>query len=149
MPARREDSATGAGLSELTRETSLARRLYFGVGDLLANPGISALVALMVSVLVANSWHVAPGMVVGMALGIVVAVVGLILLTPFFGAFEIMLPGMTGAMVTGMIVGMRAAMTPIDPGGEAGLGAVIGLAVLIAVRLLDRKIRHQEAPWTS
>ena len=149
MLARSEDLATGAGVSALTRETSLARRLYFLVGDLLGNPGVSALVALSVSVLVADAWYVATGMVVGMALGIVVAVVCLILLTPIFGAFEVMLPGMTGAMAMGMIVGMQAAMTPVDPGRGAGLGAVIGLAVLIVVRLFDRHIRHQEASWTS
>ena len=85
-------------MSALTRGTSLARRLYLVVGDLLANPGVSALVALIVSVAVADSWHVIPGMAVGMALGTVVGVVGLMLLTPVFGAFEIMLPGMTGAM---------------------------------------------------
>ena len=149
MPARREDSASGAGVSTLTRETSLARRLYFLVGDLLGTSGVSALVALSVSVAVADTWHVIPGMAVGMALGTVVGAVCLALLTPFFGAFEVMLPGMTSAMVTGMVVGMRAAMSTVDSTLAAGLGAVIGLTVLIAVRLLDRHIRHQEAAWTS
>lgn len=91
MPAHSEGSASAVA-SVLTKETSLARRLYLLTGDLLANPGVSACAALLVAWLVGDGWNAVAGMVAGMAIGTVVSILCLALLAPLFGAFEVMLP---------------------------------------------------------
>ena len=138
-----------AGGSGLTSETSPARRLYLFVGDLLANVGLGALVGLIVSSSVGEGWPVVVGMAASMAVGTLVSVPASMLLAPFFGAFEVMLPGMASAMLAGMVVGMRATAGSASHADLAGLGAASGLAVLVAVRLLDRCIRRKGATWTS
>jgi hypothetical protein len=134
--------------SALTDETRRVRQLYFLVGDCLVTIGTGAVAGLAVSSLVGPGWNMVAGMVAGMVLGTIVSIVILMLLTPFFGAFEVMLPGMAAGMTAGMIAGMWAT------GGATGrvdlvqFGAATGLAVLVAVKVLDRHVKRRKAAWT-
>lgn len=111
-------------------------RLYFLFGDLLACVLVAVLTASACAAIFPASWPMVllmpVSMVVGMILGLLIAVMaGLIY---FFGAMEIMVP----TMFTGMVAGMWGAMTGAGPEfSHASLalrGAILGLAVNVAIR---------------
>jgi hypothetical protein len=119
------------------------RRLYFLLGDVMANASIGAGAGLAASALVDTSWNMLVAMVVTMFVGHLIAVLGSLIFTPLFGGFEVMLPTMLTGMESGMIVGMAGAMRPLGTGQAAVLGALIGLAVLSATSFLNDRIRAQ------
>ncbi|MEE2792033.1 MAG: hypothetical protein VX453_10405, partial [Acidobacteriota bacterium] len=77
----------------------MERRLYFLVGDLFGNTGVGVLAGLTVTWLVGDTWAIGFGMVIGMCLGDLVALVAAGVLSVLFGAMEVMLP----IMLTGML----------------------------------------------
>ena len=122
----------------------MERRLYFIVGDVLANASTGALVAVACTSTVADAVPMALAMPIGMVVGGIMAMLLAVALTVAFGAFEVMLPVMT----TGMLVGMVALMRVVPPGAVAVSGAAAGLVVLIATYLLDAHIQARSNTWT-
>lgn len=64
----------------------------------------------------------------------------LLLLAPFFGAFEVMIPLSIIAMSVGMISGMAAAEGSIPDECIFVTGGMIGLAVSIAIYISNKKL---------
>lgn len=105
-------------------------RVYFLLGDIVSNAAVGGLTAWVTQVLVPESWSSILAMGLGMFVGMGVALASAILFVPLFGALEVMLP----TSLTGMLVGMGAAMLetmhplPIREltlgGMSAGLGVV-------------------------
>ena len=125
------------------------RRPYFVFGDLLCNSAAGAIVAVVVTSLVAGDWPSLVGMLVGMVVGSLIATLLSVAGSAIFGALEVMLPMMTTGMVVGMLSGMTRASraTPLP---EAALGgALVGLAVLVGTYFLNAYVRSQGDLWTS
>jgi hypothetical protein len=103
-------------------------KLYFLLGDLVANITVGACAALACCSIIGPSWNMLVAMLVAMALGMVIALIlGVPLFMRYFGAMEVMVPTMLGGMLAGMFVGMAAAMMPVDAATAAKSGALIGL----------------------
>ena len=115
----------------------MERRLYFVFGDILSNTGVGALVGFVVVVSVREGWSPLLAMVSGMFLGDVVSLPAIVVLSILFGAMEVMLPVMLTGMLAGMLVGMGAAMNMLPGDVAVGIGAVIGLVVLLTTYGLD------------
>ncbi len=124
-------------------------RPYFLVGDLIANAATGALVGLVMAWLFDPQWNMFVAMLAGMALGMAVSLPPSILLGALFGAMEVMVPVMTTGMVVGMIVPMAASMGEIGLARGAGMGALSGVAVLMATYCANAVIRSKGSQWTS
>lgn len=120
-------------------------RFYFVIGDVLANAGAGAIVAVVCSALLGEAFPLAVAMPVGMIAGGIVAMPVGMLAASLFGAFEVILPVMT----TGMLVGMVASMSGAAWVVMAVRGAVVGIGVLVATYLLNARLRGRRDVWTS
>ncbi len=111
----------------------MERRLYFLLGDCLANIVTGVLAAWGGMAVVGDDWHMVPAMVAGMLVGMAISFFSQFPFLIFFGAMEVMLP----VMLTGMVAGMAGAMMPMMAGEGMALmdlflvGAGLGVAVLI------------------
>lgn len=103
-------------------------RLFYVIGDFLANLALGVIVGVISWAIVGPGWHMIVAMFAMMALGMLL---GLIFFFPAaikLGAMEAMVPLMFTGMLSGMVVGMAAAMTPIPLADALAMGAASGAA---------------------
>jgi hypothetical protein len=123
------------------RRDALDQRLFFVVGDFLANILVGSIVGLVCWAIVSPSWNMWIAMFAMMPVG---TVVGLILFFPIgikLGAMEVMVPLMFSGELSGMVVGMGAAMAVLTPGQAALLGAASGAASIFFVWAANTLLR--------
>jgi hypothetical protein len=116
-------------------------RLFFVAGDFLANLLVGAIVGLVCWAIVSPSWNMWIAMFAMMPVG---TVVGLIMFFPIgikLGAMEVMVPLMFSGELSGMVVGMGAAMAVLTPGQAALLGAASGMAGIFFVWAANTLLR--------
>ena len=123
----------------------MERRLYFVVGDILANVGAGALAAWTSTAVIGERLPQLLAMPIGMLLGGAVAMALAMGLMIVLGGCEVMLPLMT----TGMLAGMVAPMGAAAAGGAARAGALVGVVVWGAIALLDIYMRAKGERWTG
>lgn len=86
----------------------------------------------------------------GMLCGMLIGMIGLLAVFVVFGwiagGFEIIMPGMFIAVITGMGGGMTAASGDTAAGGMAAFGIVTGLALQTIFRLYDISLHGEVAP---
>ena len=128
----------------------MEKRPYFIAGDLLAclltgalagwwavdgsRFGLSGLMAMGIAMVI--------GMLKGMGAGLLLGM----FFTPLFGAMELMLPVMLAGMVPGMVVGMASVMVDITTTDASGLGAMIGVACLAVIYVMNAVMRGEVKP---
>ena len=117
------------------------KRFYFILGDLLVNSLTGALVGLVCNLLIDTGWNMWIAMFVAMAIGMGMALVLFFPAGMLFGAMEVMVPQMQSGMWAGMVVGMWAAMHPLDNIAALEVGALCGLAVIIIIWALNSLMR--------
>ena len=141
----------------MSRSSEVERRPYFVFGDVLSCAVIGAIAALAATASVAEWWNMIVGMLVGMTVGMLVGMtvgmvvallVGFALFVGLFGAMEVMLPTMLTGMLAGMAFGMVETMRPLGSGAEAGVGALIGCAVLALTYLANARLSGRATVWT-
>ena len=116
-------------------------RLYFAVGDLLANIAIGAIVGVICWAIVSPSWNMWIAMFAMMPVG---TIVGLLLFFPIgmkLGAMEVMVPMMFSGELTGMVVGMGAAMYVLSLRDAVLLGAATGLVGIVIIWIANSILR--------
>lgn len=123
----------------------MERRLYFVIGDILANVGAGALAAWASAALIGERLPQLLAMPFGMLLGGLLAMVLAMGLTIVLGGCEVMLPLMT----TGMLAGMAAPMSTAAVGGGAKTGALVGVVVWAGIALLDVYMHARGERWTG
>jgi hypothetical protein len=119
----------------------LDHRLYFAVGDFLANIAIGAIVGVVSWAIVGPSWNMWIAMIAMMALG---NVIGLLFFFPVgikLGAMETMVPLMLSGEFSGMVVGMTAAMMMLSALEAALLGAASGLVGILFIWIVNTRLR--------
>jgi hypothetical protein len=119
----------------------LDRRLFYAVGDFLANLAIGVIAGLIAWSIVSPSWNMWAAMAAMMALGMVV---GLILFFPVgikLGAMEAMIPAMYSGMWAGMVVGMMSAMMDIGWVHAAQMGAACGIGEIVFIWIANTILR--------
>jgi hypothetical protein len=116
-------------------------RLYFVLGDLLANIVMGALVGAVAVWLVGSGWNMWLAMLLMMALGMVLGLAGALGFGFLFGAMEIMVPVMQTGMWSGMVVGMWQTMAPLSATQGALVGGVTGVMVLNVVWVANTALR--------
>ena len=116
-------------------------RIYFVLGDFLANLAIGAIVGLICWAIVTPAWNMWLAMFAMMPVG---TIAGLIFFFPVgmkLGAMEVMVPMMFSGELSGMVVGMAAAMAALTAGQAALLGAVSGMAGIFFVWAANTLLR--------
>ena len=116
-------------------------RLYFIVGDLIANISVGILTAASAVLLINTGWNMFVAMVVMMALAMILGLFLSLVLSIWFGAMEIMVPAMLTSMFSGMISGMWLAMTQVHVAQLVWLGAITGFAVTCIIWLVNVLLR--------
>ena len=102
-----------------------------------------AFIAFAVHLTVPSHWNMFAAMMVGGMLGMLVKFPLMFLLVPLFGAFEVMIPLSIIAMLAGMASGMAATVDATPHLSAVSMGAIIGLAVVIAVQITNRKFARE------
>lgn len=127
---------------------TISRSLYilipmnFKIIDALIGACSGAIIAFTVSQIIPAHWNMFLAMAVGGGIGMGLKFILLILLSPFFGAFEVMIPLSVIAMSVGMLSGMASAEGGVSDGCIFVTGAMIGLAVSTAIYFSNRKLTH-------
>jgi len=112
----------------------MEKRLYFVIGDLLANAFVATVAVALTAWLIGGSWGMVPGMLVGMLIGMAIALpLSIGLLTPFLGALEIITP----CMISGMFGGMWGGMWPLAGAMIFRWGIGTGIAVVVVIYTLN------------
>jgi len=120
----------------------MERRLYFILGDFVANIVTGVAAALATIAVVGPGWNMLIGMFVGMALGMAIAMLlSLAVFAVFFGAIEVMLPAMLTGMAAGMWLGMAEPMQPIGVLRAVEMGVVTGVGVVVLTYLMNARLR--------
>ena len=127
------DRGSGCTLSSGSGGLALDHRLFFVIGDLLANIAIGLIAGLLSWAIVDHGWNMWLAMIVMMALGMIAGLVLFFAVTIKLGAMEAMVPLMFSGMLSGMVVGMAGAMVPLTPAHAALLGMGSGLAGICIV----------------
>ncbi len=116
-------------------------RLFYVVGDFLAQLAIGMVAGLVAWAIVSPAWNMWAAMAAMMALGMVV---GLVLYFPVgikLGAMEAMIPAMYSGMWGGMVVGMMSAMMPMPLHHALEMGAACGIAEIIFIWIANSLLR--------
>jgi len=116
-------------------------RLFYVVGDLLANLAVGTLMGLIAWAIVGPGWNMWLAMFAMMALGMVFGLVSFFPLAIKLGAMEAMLPSMYTCMWSGMMVGMIASMMPLPIHHAAELGAACGAAEILFIWVANTMLR--------
>lgn len=112
----------------------MEKRLYFVIGDLIANAFVATVVVALTAWLIGGSWGMSPGMLIGMVIGMAVSLVlSFILLTPILGAMEIFVP----CMFSGMLAGMWGGMWPLTGAEILRWGIGTGVIVIVFIYVLN------------
>ncbi len=112
----------------------MEKRLYFVVGDLLANVLVATAVVALTTWLIGGAWGMSAGMLIGMVIGMAVALVlSVVLLVPVLGAMEIIVP----CMLSGMLAGMWGGMWPLAGTAILRWGITTGVVVIVVVYALN------------
>jgi len=120
-------------------------RIFFVIGDLLANLTIGVLVGIVSILVVSNSWNMWLAMFVMMFLGMIISMIGAYGFLYFFGAMEVMIPAMQTGMWSGMVVGMWEAMMHLTLLQGAIIGGLTGLIVLNIIWIANVALRGSVA----
>ncbi len=137
-----KDNATGACRRRPRHHVRpMDHRLYFVLGDLVANTLVGALIGSLAALIVGPGWNMNVATLVLMCLGMLIAGFLSLIIGVLFGAMEVMVPVMLTGMVSGMVVGMWAAMTPLSVTTAALIGAVCGLVTIVGVWIVNNAVR--------
>ncbi len=91
----------------------------------------------VVSLLIPSHWPALVGMFLGMLLGMVVLLIVFLGFSLLAGPFGILMPGMTAAMITGMVCGMMMTAQKASLVNALTVGALIGLGTAAVFHLYD------------
>ncbi|MAT50246.1 MAG: hypothetical protein CMK32_03565 [Porticoccaceae bacterium] len=121
------------------------RQLFFTLGDVVANLFVGFVMAAVAWLLVGTGWNMLIAMVAMMVLGMGLAVflwfpIGIVL-----GAMEAMVPMMLTGMLSGMVVGMTAAMSSLSFSDASWKGLISGFVCFAFVWVMNSRLRGPQA----
>ncbi len=116
-------------------------RLFYVIGDFLANLVIGTVAGVVAWAIVSPGWNMWLAMVAMMAVGMMVGLVLYFPIARFLGAQEAMLPAMYSGMWGGMVLGMMCAMMPVSLGHAAQMGAACGIAEIVFIWIANTILR--------
>ncbi len=117
------------------------RRLFFALGDFVANLAIGVIVAAIAWAVVGPGWNMWAAMIAMMALGMVCGLVFFFPVGMKLGAMEVMIPLMYSGMWSGMMVGMMEAMMPMPLTHALAIGAACGVAEIVFIWIVNTFLR--------
>jgi hypothetical protein len=116
---------------------NMEKRLYFVIGDLLANTTIATIAVALTAWLIGGSWGMVPGMLAGMLIGMLITLpLALGLLSPFLGVMEVLSP----CMISGMFGGMWGGMWPLAGSAVFSWGIGTGIVVIAIIYILNARM---------
>lgn len=116
-------------------------RLFYVIGDLIANVALGAIVGLISWAIVGPGWNMIVAMFVMMAVGMLAGLFAFFPAAIKLGAMEAMVPLMFSGMLSGMVVGMAAAMMPVSIMQGIVWGAASGFAGIAFIWIANSLLR--------
>ena len=113
--------------------------MNFKIIDPLIGAGSGAAIATLVYFILPGDWNMIPCMIAGGLSGMGIAFFLTLLLMPFFGAFEVMIPLHIIGMITGMMVGMALTLGSTPTLCLTTLGGLTGITVAIIIYFSNKK----------
>ncbi len=118
-------------------DMNMEKRLYFVIGDLLANMVIATIAVALTAWLIGGSWGMVPGMLGGMVIGMLITLpLALGLLAPLLGIMEVLSP----CMISGMLGGMWGGMWPLAGNAVFSWGIGTGTIVMVMIYVLNARM---------
>ena len=114
--------------------------MNFKIFDALVGACSGAMIAFTVSQIISSDWNMFLAMAVGGGIGLVFKFILLLLLAPFFGAFEVMIPLSVIAMSVGMSSSMMSVQGDVPNECIWITGGIIGLAVSTVIYFSNKKL---------
>jgi len=112
----------------------MEKRLYFIIGDLVANAFVATIAVAATGWLIGGSWGMIPGMLIGMLIGMIIALpVSLAMLAPLLGVMEVISP----CMISGMLGGMWGGMMPLAGDEIFRWGIGTGVTVVVVIYIVN------------
>ena len=102
-------------------------RLFYVVGDFLANLVLGMIVGVISWAIVGQGWNMIVAMFAMMLVGMVAGLIFFFPAAVKLGAMEAMVPLMFTGMLSGMVVGMAEAMMPLSATQALTFGAASGI----------------------
>lgn len=116
-------------------------RLFYVVGDFIANVLLGLVVGAISWAIVGPGWNMIVAMFVMMAVGMLAGLVFFFPAAIKLGAMEAMVPLMFTGMLSGMVVGMAAAMMPMPLQTGLLLGTLSGVAGILFIWIANSALR--------
>ncbi|MFK7730229.1 MAG: hypothetical protein AB8B48_01290 [Pseudomonadales bacterium] len=116
-------------------------RLYFVLGDLIANILCGAIIGAVCYLIFDPSWNMLAAMFFAMGVGMLASMLLWFPTSIVLGAMEAMLPMMLTGMYSGMVVGMWASMHPISLSMSLFVGGVVGLLTITLIWIANNQLR--------
>ncbi|MCB2058977.1 MAG: hypothetical protein KDE21_00575 [Novosphingobium sp.] len=116
-------------------------RLFYVIGDFVANLVLGVIVGLISWAIVGPGWNMIVAMFVMMAVGMLAGLIGFFPAAIKLGAMEAMVPLMFTGMLSGMVVGMMAAMMPLPLANAVVLGAASGFVGIGFIWIANSMLR--------
>lgn len=127
----------------ILRPLYILTRMNFKIIDPLVGFCSGAIIAFAVCQIIPEGWNMVLAMALGGSIGMLLKFALLLLLAPFFGAFEVMIPLSIIAMSVGMLSGMAAAQGGATAECISAVGGIIGLAISTAIYFSNNKLAQQ------
>lgn len=118
-------------------------RTLFLAGDCAAGALTGVATTLAVRAVVGPGFDMVAAMMLGMVIGTIVHLFLGLALSPLLGMFETMIPGMYIGMYGGMLFGMRDSMQHISLSTALWVGALLGVAIVVAVHFWNIQLRRR------
>jgi hypothetical protein len=127
----------------ILRPLYILTHMNFKIIDPLVGFCSGAIIAFAVSQIIPAGWNMVLAMAFGGGVGMILKFIFLLLLAPFFGAFEVMIPLSIIAMSVGMLSGMATAQGGVPTECISVIGGVIGFAISTAIYFSNNKLAKQ------
>lgn len=114
--------------------------MNFKIIDLLIGSCSGTIIAFAVVQTIPVDWNMFLAMVAGGVISMILKFTLLILLAPFFGAFEVMIPVGIIAMIVGMLSGMATVHSSVPNGCIVAGGGVLGFVIAVFIYFSNKKL---------
>ena len=122
-------------------EKRMDDRIYFAIGDLIANVTVGAIIGVVSWLIVGNTWNMLLSMALMMVVGMVLALPLAFLFVAVCGAMEVLVPVLLTGMSSGMVVGVWNTVQDLSLLEALLVGSACGVMSIVMIWAVNSRIK--------